>query len=459
MDLLEKLNNFADKKILVIGDLMIDEYRSGMIERISPEAPVPVFQTKAITHFLGGAANTANNVVSMGGKASLIGLLGDDEYNQIMRQGLKKAKIELDGLITDSTRPTTVKRRFITNEQQVFREDIEKAHESNMQVFEELEKKLKKILPDSDAVVISEYDKGFLTHSNYEMILTFVRKNNKPIVIDGKPSNIIYFRNLNLINSLITPNLKEAEEMTGIQGGIEKIQDIGQKLMDITNSNLFITCGSEGIYLFEEHDKIYHFPTKKVDVSDVTGAGDTVVAVSALGMAGKTDLYDIAELANTAGRIVVQKRGTALVTKEELKQSIDSTTIRESYEKHEKKWGHEELIVNLGSAGYCGKKLVLKKEHQCSIHYHKEKDEVFYINKGCVLMIIDGEEHLMKPDDRIRIKPGTRHRFVGLTDSEIIEISSFHKEEDSYREEPSGKVDETKFQQYLTKYNEEISNK
>jgi mannose-6-phosphate isomerase-like protein (cupin superfamily) len=121
-------------------------------------------------------------------------------------------------------------------------------------------------------------------------------------------------------------------------------------------------------------------------------------------------------------------------------------------------WGKEEWIVNLGSAGYCGKKLILNKGHQCSIHYHKEKDEVFYINKGIVLMIVDGEELLMKPNSRIRIEPGTKHRFVGLTDSEIIEISSHHKEDDSYRDEPSGKVDEEKFKAYFTKYAEEIKN-
>lgn len=450
MNLLSSLKKLENKKILVLGDIMLDEYTYGDVSRISPEAPVQVVKFTHSKQVLGGAGNTANNLAALGSKVYLIGIIGKDENGKILLNCLKKSKIHSEGIIQDETRSTITKKRVVSGKNQLLRID----YEEKQIISDEIQNKIKDFLQSKidylDVIVVSDYDKGIITKDVMSFLIKIANEKNVSTILDGKPNNLEYFTGV----TLITPNLKEAEEMSGEKQDIEKI---GKILIEKLNSDVFLTRGSDGISVFEKNGKITHVPTKKVPVYDVTGAGDTVVAISALGLAGKIPLIEIAELANIAARIVVQKPGTATVTISEIENAADSITVRESHEKHDKKWGYEEWIVNLGSAGYCGKKLVLNKGYQCSIHYHKEKDEVFYINKGTVLMIIDGKEHLMKPESRIRIEPGTRHRFIGLTNSEIIEISSFHKEEDSYRDEPSGKVDEGKFNKYLEKYSNEIN--
>jgi rfaE bifunctional protein kinase chain/domain len=452
MSLLKRINLLKDKKILVLGDVMVDSYEYGEVSRISQEAPVQVVKFNHAKTVLGGAANTANNLACLGAQVYLSGIAGDDENSKILFQCLEKSKISSEGIIIDKTRPTIVKKRIVSGKNQLIRIDYEETKPINSLVQEKIQEFLRNKINSVDAVVISDYDKGLLTPELMKYVVRVANDNNKPIVLDGKSKNLESFKNV----TLVTPNLIEAREMSGIDDDVEKM---GRVLVEKLNANIFLTRGSDGISVFEKNGQITHVPTKKVPVYDVTGAGDTVVAVASLGLSAGMNFQEIAELANVAGRIVVQKSGTATVTLDEIKQTIDSISIRESHEKHEKKWGYEEWIVNLDGAGYCGKKLVLNKGYQCSIHHHKEKDEVFYINKGFVLMIIDGKEHFMKPESRVRIEPGTKHRFIGLTNSEIIEISSFHQEEDSYREENelSGKVTEEKFKKYAETYSEEIN--
>jgi rfaE bifunctional protein kinase chain/domain len=451
MSLLEKIKTLEKKKVLVIGDVMLDQYEYGEVSRISPEAPVQVVKFTDSKYVLGGAANTAHNLASLSAEVSLIGVAGLDENRKILSNLLDKAKIYSQSIITDETRLTTVKKRIVAGKSQLLRVDYEKIIPASVQVLRCIERDLELFAPNADSIVVSEYGKGMITGSVMKMIKAMAAKYKVPLVVDGKPNNFEYFQDV----FLITPNLKEAEAMSGIQDDVEQI---GKTLVKKLNANVFLTQGAEGISVFEKNGKITRVPTKKVPVYDVTGAGDTVVAVSALGLASELQLVEIAELANIAGRIVVQKPGTATVTLDEIKNTIDSITIRESYETHEKAWGYEEWIINMKGAGYCGKKLVLNKGYQCSIHWHEEKDEVFYINQGYVLMIMDGKKELMKPNSRIRIEPGTKHRFIGLTNAEIIEFSSFHKEEDSYRDEPSGKVDDSIFEKYLQEYSLKMRN-
>lgn len=451
MNLLSRIDLLKNKRVLVLGDIMLDEYEYGEVSRISPEAPVQVVKFMHSKKVLGGAANTANNLSALSADVYLAGVAGNDKNQEILRECLKKTNINAEGIISDETRPTTVKKRIVSGKNQLLRIDYEEKHFISEQIQNKIKEFLKIKIKLVDAVVISDYDKGLMTPELMQYTIRLANENNKPTVLDGKSKHFDSFRDA----TLITPNLKEAKEMSGIEYDIEKI---GKKLVEKLNANIFLTRGEDGISVFEKNGRITHVPTKKVPVYDVTGAGDTVVAIAALGLASKMNLHEIAEIANIAGRIVVQKPGTATVTLDELKQTIDSIHVRESHECHEKVWGREEWIVNLEGAGYCGKKLILNKGYQCSIHYHKEKDEVFYISKGYVLIIIDGKEQLMKPNSRIRIEPGTKHRVIGLTDAEIIEISSHHKEDDSYRDEPSGKVTEDKFREYLQKYADEIFN-
>lgn len=449
MDLLKKIDFLKNKRVLVLGDVMLDDYEYGEVSRISPEAPVQVVKFTNSKKVLGGAANTANNLSALNAEVYLLGIVGNDIHSKILIDCLKDSGINPEGIIIDETRPTIVKKRIVSGKNQLLRID----YEVKKFIDGEIQNKLKEFFQNKislvDAVVISDYDKGLITPELIKYVIALSNECNKPTVLDGKSKHLDSFRNV----TLVTPNLKEANEMSGIEDDVEKM---GKLLVEKLNANIFLTRGEDGISVFEKTGKITHVPTKKVPVYDVTGAGDTVVAVAALGLASGMAFEEIAEIANVAGRIVVQKPGTATVTLDELKATIDSINVRESHERYEKIWGREEWIVNLEGAGYCGKKLILNKGYQCSIHYHKEKDEVFYISKGYVLMIIDGKECLMKPDSRIRIEPGTRHRFIGLTDSEIIEISSHHKEDDSYRDEPSGKVADEIFQKYLKTYRDQI---
>jgi len=201
-----------------------------------------------------------------------------------------------------------------------------------------------------------------------------------------------------------------------------------------------------------------HFPTKKVKVFDLTGAGDTVVAISTLGLASGLDLKQIIPLANLAAGLVVQKPGTSTLTLEEIKEYLSFSNVNSTRKRIDKEWGYEDWIVNYDNWNFCGKRLVLKKKYQCSVHHHKDKNEVFYVNKGIVLLKLGEKELLVKEGDSILIEPFTNHRFIGLTDSEIMEFSTHHKDEDSYREEPSGQVDDMVFENYLKIYANEINN-
>lgn len=452
--LLEKIDKLSKsrKRILVIGDMMLDHYEYGEVTKISPEAPVQVVKFKDSKYVLGGAANVANNLSTLGADVFAMGLVGDDENSKILKRCLTDVKINSEGIFTETTRPTIVKKRIVSGKNQLLRVDYEEIHAINTDTLNQLKKFIQNKISMIDAVVISDYDKGLITKELMRFIVDSANAQRIPIIVDGKPRNLDSYKDV----TIIKPNLKEAKEMTGITDD-SAIEKMGRIISEKLNSNVFITLGDKGIYLFEKNGKQLLIPTKKVPVYDITGAGDTVTAISALGFAYGLDLVEIANLANIGGRLVVQKPGTATVTWEEIRKEIDSITIRESYERHEKEWGHEEWIVNLEGAGYCSKKLVLNEGYQCSLHYHKEKDEVFYINKGYVLIIIDDKEYLMRPGARIRIEPETRHRFIGLTDAEIFEISTYHKEEDSYREEPSGKVNPQKFEEYLKKYTTEIN--
>jgi rfaE bifunctional protein kinase chain/domain len=438
-------------KILVIGDVMLDRYLFGKVTRISPEAPVPILHFKRKEDRLGGAANVANNLKALEAEPLLIGIVGNDEAGKSLKNLAKINKIAFY-LIHDGTKPTIVKERIASevSPQYLLRIDYENTTPISKEIEQKIIELIKKEIVNCKAVVISDYAKGTITKDIAGIICTLARKIRIPIIVDTKPSNISFYKNV----TLITPNLKEAKEAIKLLTGkeIEDIREIAKKLVKILNSNIFITMGEEGIFVCEKNGKNYHVPGRKVNVFDVTGAGDVVVAISALGLVSKMKLKEIAELANLAGSIKVQKLGTSVVSLKEIEEALNITKINATRKIVEKKWGFEDWIINSENYNFCGKRLVLKKGYQCSIHYHKIKNEVFYINKGLVLMELNGKKILMKPEQSIFIQPGVKHRFIGLTDSEIIEFSTFHKEEDSYRETESGKVEDSTFSYYLKKY-------
>ncbi|SRR5581483_6794456 len=433
--IIELITDFKKKSVLVIGDIMLDQYTFGEISRISPEAPVPiVLKTKEDTFVLGGAANVASNIVSLGAKSWLVGIVGDDQRKEIIMKLLKEKGINSEGLITVKERPTTLKNRIVAdNFHQVLRFDDEKVATLAGDEEKRIIDYVSKIISGVDVVILSDYAKGLFSTALTKKIIEIAKKNKKIIIADTKPANARYFKGVDLIS----PNLKEAAEMTGK----EDFKDAGKILAREFNTNVFITLGSNGIAGFLKNEKSFHIPARKVKVFDVSGAGDTVVAVVALSLASNFSLEEAATLACKAGTIVVQKPGTATLTAEEL-ESVSNNLVRnvEDVPVVPKLWGYEKWLEN--NDKYCCKLLALNKGYQCSLHYHNDKDEMFYISKGHVRLESDGKISHMREGDYQRIKPGTKHRFRGIEDSVIIEVSTHHEDSDSIRIEESKKVED-----------------
>ena len=445
------IEEFNTKKIMVIGDIMLDSCFKGTTTRVSPEAPVPVVKFVREENVPGGAGNCANNLATLGAKVFLVGLVGKDEHSKKLANALEKNNINTEGLIVDESRPTTVKQRVISgNNHQVVRLDYEDTRPINKKIQNDILEFIKTNINKMDGLVISDYSKGLINEDLAKEIIKLGNNSNLPIIVDSKSTHATYFQGI----TLMTPNLKEAKEITRIPGN--DIEEIARATLKKIDSNIFITRSSDGITLIEKNGEISHFPTKKVQVFDVSGAGDTIVAISTLCLVSGLNLKEIANIANIAGRLVVQKLGTSTVTAEEIKNSLMASMTNVTRQIHDKVWGKEDWIVNFENTNYCGKRLVLNKGYQCSIHYHKVKSEVFYINKGLVLMQAYGKKKLMVPGESIYLEQGAKHRFIGITDAEIMEFSSHHTADDNYRDEPSGKVPEDTFEEYLKQYSKEI---
>lgn len=315
----QQLALLKDKKIAVIGDIMLDEHIWCNVSRISPEAPVPVAKIEKTTHVPGGAANVARNIVDMGGDAYLVGLVGDDISANTLRKVLHKSGVNTKYLLTDSSRPTITKSRIIAHNQQVVRVDKEDTkaikNELREQIFTTLEQKIEQF----DGFILSDYNKGLLTDELVIRFIKITKKYNKIISVDPKGNNYKKYKNA----SLITPNKKEASEAIGKQLiSHQQIIDEGKNLQKRLNlDNLLITRSEEGMTLFSS-ENIHHIHTVAKEVYDVSGAGDTVIAAMTLGLSAGLEPKFAAELANIAAGIVVAKIGTASVSIEELKEAI-----------------------------------------------------------------------------------------------------------------------------------------
>lgn len=309
------LEGFQNKTILVIGDIMLDKYTYGSVERVSPEAPVPILTFASASAIPGGAANVANNIASLGAKAIVCGIIGRDDNADLLIALLKKSNIGIGGIIIDESRPTTVKQRVISGSQQLLRIDYEESNYANNLIEQKLIDFIKSTMSQVNGVLISDYAKGVVAERLIRETLAAAKHYKKPIVGCPKPRHAEFFREFDLL----TQNLKEAAEITK-SGGSDSaaVERMGRYLVAKLRSNIFITRGAEGISLFEKSGMLQHFPTKRVRVFDVSGAGDTVAAVSILSLSCGFNLADTARLANKAGNLVVQKPGTATLTLEEL---------------------------------------------------------------------------------------------------------------------------------------------
>ena len=342
LNFLEILSGFAHQKIAVIGDLILDKYIYGEVDRISPEAPVPIVRVLREKFVPGGAANVAANISTLGGNPYLFGIVGDDQYKDILLQKTAEMNIATSGIFTDSNKTTIRKTRVIGLNQQLLRIDHENTDYIESHQEDEFMNKLKEI-ENLSAIIVSDYAKGTITQQLIRQLNQYSKENDVMLIVDPKPKHKEWYAG----SSLITPNKKEAQEMSGIITETEEdFIQAGKILANKFSSDVVITAGADGMYVFEtgKRDKvkgvrkketstynsqltthnlsISHIATVAREVYDVSGAGDTVIATLAMALSCGADLNNAATLANQAAGIKVSKIGTAPIFLEELEKEF-----------------------------------------------------------------------------------------------------------------------------------------
>ena len=307
------------QRILVVGDVMLDEFLWGRVARISPEAPVPVVEVTRESFHLGGAANVAGNVRSLGGEAVVVGLVGRDEAALTIRHALARDGVG-DGLVEDGTRPTTRKTRIVAHHQQVVRADREETRDASVDVETLLLAAVRRTLPSCAAVIVSDYRKGVITPRVMKALDAAARRRGVPVLVDPKVAHFALYRRV----AVVTPNQMEAEQATGILIRDDaSLRAAGQRILRLLACEAaLITRGEHGLSLFEAGRTPAHVKTAAREVFDVTGAGDTVIATLALARAARGSLREAAVLANFAAGVVVGKIGTATASPEELRAAV-----------------------------------------------------------------------------------------------------------------------------------------
>ena len=314
------VSRFNNKRILVVGDLILDHHIFGSVDRISPEAPVPVVWANRENFVPGGAANVGLNLSAMGAKVSLCGVVGRDHFGKTLLSHIDKYGICTNLIVKDSKRPTTLKTRIMAHHQQVVRVDWESleflSENTNKLVFN----KIKKNLDDFDAIIVEDYGKGVINPPLLEELIALCRKRDMIITVDPKEEHFDYYENV----TVLTPNLKEAQSAAGTKiRNKNQIPFLGKIIMKRLNPKaLLITLGEDGMMLFFG-DSYHHIPTAALEIFDVSGAGDTVISVFTLALTAGATYKEAAIIANFAAGVVVGKLGAATLSRKELNKVID----------------------------------------------------------------------------------------------------------------------------------------
>lgn len=319
------LHQSHQMKVLVVGDLILDEYIWGTVERISPEAPVQILDSISENKVPGGAANVANNLKALHCQVYLCGAVGEDEGGRQLLEILKQKGIHCDGVMINPSGSTTHKTRLIAHSQQVLRIDRENRRPLSDGVLRKAANYLAEIIPQVDGIICSDYQKGFLVDDLLHHMIQCARSANVRVVLDPKGSDYAHYKGADVL----TPNFEEIKRAYPIR--ITKEQDLDQVVQhafDMTQSRaILVTKGKDGMTLYENKGDTVHIPTEAREVYDVTGAGDTVISVFALGLFRGAGLVDAATLANKAAGIVIGKVGTATVSDEELGRYLDEERL------------------------------------------------------------------------------------------------------------------------------------
>ena len=317
------IRNFRRHTVGVLGDFMLDELLRGEATRISPEAPVPVLlmrDWKAVERYPGGAANAAANLSALGARAVAFGAVGNDESARRLFALLKRRRISCDTLVRESHRITPHKVRIVAHQQQLLRVDVERPENISPRTGAALVRSFARWVGRLDAMIVSDYRKGSVTTAHASQMETMARQRRVPVFVDPKPDHPEICR----YATVITPNLREAELMIGRpMHGRRQLESGGRRLLEsLQCSYVLVTRGAEGMTLLCQDGTVHHIPGVTRPVYDVTGAGDTVIAVLALAYCSGATMKEAAELANLAGGRVVLKFGTAQITWEELLEAV-----------------------------------------------------------------------------------------------------------------------------------------
>ncbi len=319
------LSGFDKTKVCVIGDLILDCFIWGKVRRISPEAPVPVVEVERDSYVPGGAANVANNIVALGGKVFVAGVVGKDQEGKLLLDQMTERGINISGIGKDQARHTTLKTRVVAHQQQVVRIDREVIRPTSSRDVDNMKRMLMQNSKKIQAILVEDYGKGVLTQEFLSWLIDFSKCHRLLIGVDPKKGHLLNYRGIHFA----TPNLEEAAYFAGIElMGAEKdseIDKIGSILLNKWECNaVLITLGSKGMCLFEKGQKPYRIPTRAREVYDVSGAGDTVIGTFVTSLLSGANFKEAAQLANLAAGIVVGKLGTAVVSQVEMGEELEN---------------------------------------------------------------------------------------------------------------------------------------
>jgi D-beta-D-heptose 7-phosphate kinase/D-beta-D-heptose 1-phosphate adenosyltransferase len=319
-ELIGVIDAFSRATVLVVGDVMIDEFIWGKVDRISPEAPVPVVEVNRITHRLGGAANVVHNIRALGGNVLVAGMVGADDKGGQLIDMLKAVDVDDDGIQTDTERPTIIKTRIIAHHQQVVRIDRESKDPIPKRVTDGICEYAESVIDDIDAIVLSDYGKGLISEKLVGRLVELALDRNIVVSVDPKVVNFPLYQRI----SVVTPNHHEAGEAVGMRiVDDQTLLAAGGKLLEMLSCRyVLITHGEHGMTLFGDDGSVVQIPTVAREVFDVTGAGDTVISALTLAAAADATMKDAAIISNYAAGEVVGEVGTAVVTADRLKDSI-----------------------------------------------------------------------------------------------------------------------------------------
>jgi rfaE bifunctional protein kinase chain/domain len=318
---LKKLvQTFKKKRIAVVGDLMLDKYVWGSVLRISPEAPVPVVEVEKETERLGGAANVANNIKSLGGRPLLVGVIGNDANGATLTRLLKEQECSAAGIVRDASRPTTNKTRVIAHSQHVVRIDHEQRRDISSSVQEQILSVLRRNISSIDGIILEDYNKGVIVKTLIHRIVELAREHGTIVTVDPKFQNFFEYNNV----SVFKPNRKEVEEALGTKVNSER--EVREAMMAIKKhlnaDNVLLTRGEHGMSLLDREGAVEHFPTRARHVADVSGAGDTVIATLTMALASGASIQESTAMSNFAGGIVCGEVGIVPIMPEVLIETI-----------------------------------------------------------------------------------------------------------------------------------------